>query len=60
MAKTQSHTVHIEHADPNFVGSIDMREVDRKMRKPLPPPTQRHKVKTDYRRNEKHPGKSLE
>ena len=57
MAKKNSHPVRIVTADPNFVGTISVREAERKVRKPLPPPTQRHKVKTDYRRTPKHPNK---
>jgi hypothetical protein len=60
MAKKNSHPVRITTVDPNFVGTISVREAERKVRKPLPPPTQRHKVKTEYRRQEKHPGQGLE
>lgn len=60
MAKKNSHPVRIATADPNFVGTISVREAERKVRKPFPPPTQRHAVKTVYRRNVKHPGLGLE
>lgn len=38
-----------------LIGTIDIYEVDRKVRKPLPPPVQRHRQKTKYRRKPKHP-----
>lgn len=34
---------------------IDPREVDSKVRKPLPPPSQTHRDKSKYRRKPKHP-----
>jgi hypothetical protein len=43
-----------------YVGRIRMSEVRETARKPLPPPTKRHQVKTTYRRKPKHPGKGLE
>ncbi len=46
--------------DDNFVGTIDMNEVRGKVRKPFPPPGQRHRQKTDYRRKPKHPKKGEE
>jgi len=39
-----------------FTITIDPKEVEGKVRKPLPPATQRHRNKTKYRRKPKHPG----
>ncbi|MEO5927780.1 MAG: hypothetical protein ABIO72_03600 [Patescibacteria group bacterium] len=60
MAKNKLHPVSFNTTDPNIVGSISMREIDRTVRKPLPPATQRHRVATDYRRKPKHPHQEVE
>lgn len=58
MAKRKRlHVVHAPKKNDFFVGTIDIDEVRRKVRKPLPPPTQRHRSKKDYRRKPKHPGR---
>ena len=51
------HSVHQDEKNPNVVGTISMREIERKIRKPFAPATKRHKVKTAYRRKPKHPNR---
>jgi hypothetical protein len=55
MAKKRLHRVVTKTEKSNFVGTIKMSEVRKKVRKPLPPPTQRHSSKKGYRRKPKHP-----
>lgn len=60
MAKTNTHTVQLNDTDPNFVGTINVREVERKVRKPYAPATKQHRDKTLYRRTPKHPSQGQE
>ena len=55
MAKRKPQPVRLPKKDSNFIGTIDMNKIRRKVRKPLPPPVQVHKTKTEYRRKPKHP-----
>jgi hypothetical protein len=55
------HDVHVpDPSKKNFVGTISMRELQRKLRKPLPPPSKTHASKKAYRRKPKHPGQEAE
>lgn len=55
MSKRKSQPVALPKKDDNII-RIDPREVERKVRKPLPPPIQWHRRKTDEKRKPKHPG----
>lgn len=55
MAK-HMHTVRKGPAqNPLFVGTINLRELDQRVRRPKPPRTQVHRSLADYRRKPKHP-----
>jgi len=44
----------------NIVLTISRMEIDRRIRKPLPPTSRAHRDKTTYRRHAKHPNKQSE
>jgi hypothetical protein len=55
MAKHTSHEVRMpDPSKENFVGTIRIRDIEDRVRKPLPPPTRYHRNKSKYRRGNKH------
>ena len=56
MAKQKNKpVVTIKHEDETII--INPFAVEKKIRKPLPPPTKKHKSKIKYNRKSKHPEK---
>lgn len=43
-----------------FAFQISRKEIDQRIRKTMPPPTQRHRDATTYRRHKKHPHETVE
>lgn len=55
------HDVYVpDPTTKNVVGTISMRDLQRKVRKALPPPTRVHRSKKDYQRKPKHPHQEVE
>ena len=59
MAKKAKRSVPVFVPDKNgkIVITINRREAESKVRKPLPPPGQTHRSKKTYRRRPKHPAR---
>ena len=54
MAKQKSHQISQSKKDPNFVGVISQKEINKRIRKAKPPCTQIHRSKKSYKRRPKH------
>jgi len=52
--------VRFNEVDPNHVGTISLREIEARVRKALPPPSQLHQSKVKYRRRPKHRGQPVD
>lgn len=54
MAKQNTHQVNQTEKNPNFVGVISIREIEKRIRKATAPATQIHRSKKSYSRRPKH------
>lgn len=54
MAKQKTHQVSQSKKNPNFVGVISQKEIDKRIRKAKPPATRIHRSKKSYKRRSKH------
>jgi len=59
MPKQKTHVMN-KQKDNKILITINPFEVEKKVRKPLPPATQIHRDKTQYSRKSKHPKKQEE
>ncbi len=57
--KNKMHEVRMpDPSKKNFVGTISMRDIEARVRKPLPPASRFHRNKTVYTRKQKHSGEN--
>lgn len=54
MAKQIAHQVHQTEKDPNHIGTISLREIDKRIRKATTRATQIHRSRRSYKRRPKH------
>ena len=59
MSKQKGHVVQAHKDSSEFTLVLSRREIESKVRKPLPPPSQTHRDKTAYSRKTKHKGKEV-